>query len=586
MIRWKYVLPRLMMLAAVCLIVWLGLDPAIHYTLVFWGQTATSAKVEIGDVDASLLGTSVRLHDLRIADPRRPMKNLAQAEEVSLNLEANALLRQRFIVEEGRISGLRIDTERQTSGKLDASDRRKWDLSGGKLPELSLEWLDKLGAVLQGKFEEEVGELESVQLVNELVERWPAEYEDLEAQIDSLKARVDRMRELFGAGTGDLLQSIDTYRQAVVELEAVQQELAALGTHIDGLPRRALQDRAAVLAAGQRDVLYIRQRVETFSVDAQSLSQYLLGKELHDRVTTAADWASWARRNLAETDNSIEPERERGVDVVFAGARRYPDFLVRRLAIDGEAEIGKENFRFLGMVSGLTHQPKIHGKPAVVQVELTGPTTVRMEVVVDRTGETPHDRFVINCPDLKTPERRVGREEQFAVTVSPGSMHVWMSLDLKGDELSGELLLKQESVELRPQMGAQAGAGQLAADLEAILGEVQSIEIAAALEGTLDDPGWQFKSNLGPQLAEGLNLAVQRQLEQRRDQLAQLAASKIDRELARLEELVRVGQEAALAKLDLRGDDLRQLTQTVTQRFPVPKHVLSKRLPANLGLRF
>ncbi len=586
MIRWKYVVPRLFVLLGICLIILIGLDPAIHHTLVFWGQTATSAKVEIGDVDASLLGTSVRLHDLRIADPRRPMKNLIEAEEVSLNLEANALLRQRFIVEEGRISGLRVDTERTTSGELAPSADWGWNLSGGELSEISLEWLDQLTAILQGEIEEEIGELESVQLVNELIERWPAEYEELEARIDSLKARVDRMRGLFEADTSDLLQSIDAYRQAVAELEAVQQELANLGTQIDRLPQRALEDRDAVAAAGRRDVLYIRQRVESFSVDAESLSQYLLGEELRERVGTLADWIGWARRNLAEGNDSLEPERERGLDMVFAGGRRYPDFLVRRLVIDGEAEIGRQDFRFRGMLSGLTHQPKVHGEPAVVQLELTGPTTVRMEVVVDRTGETPHDRFVINCPELKTPERQVGREEQFAIAVSPGSMHLWMSLDLEGDKLSGTFLLKQDSVELRPKIAAQSGAGHLAAELEAVLGEVKSIEIAADLSGTLADPGWQFKSNLGPQLAEGLNLAVRRQLEIRRNQMAQVASAKIDRELARLEEMINAGQLAALAKLELEGDGLRQLSQSVLKRFPLPKHVLSERIPANLGLRF
>jgi uncharacterized protein (TIGR03545 family) len=532
------------------------------------------------------LKTRVRLRDLRIADPRRPMKNLVQAEEVSLDFEANALLRQRFIVQEGKISGLRIDTERTTSGELDSSGQSDWRLSGGNLPELSFEWLDQLAGVLRGQLEEEIGQLESVQLVNELIDRWPAEYQRLEARIDLLKTRIDRVRRTFETRIGDPLQAVDAYRKAAVELDAIHQELLALGTQVDGLPREALQDRDAVVAAGRRDALYVRQRVETFNVDAESLSQYLLERELRERITTLAGWIGWARQNLAESDDSIEPARGRGLDVVFDGARSYPDFLVRRLAVDGEAAIGPQSFRFLGIVSGLTHQPKVYGEPAVVQVELSGPATVRMEVVVDRSGETPHDRFVINCPSLEMPERRVGREDRFAITVSPGSMHVWMSVDLAGDRLSGQFLLKQDGVELRPQVAASSGAAPFAADLEAVLGNVQSLEIAADLKGTLGDPGWRFQSNLGPQLAEGLNLAVRRQLENRRDQLAQLAASKIDEQLVRLEDLIRAGQESALAKLDLGEDDLKQLSRTVAQRFPVSKQVLGKRIPVDLGLRF
>ena len=591
MIRWKYAAPRLILVGCLCLVVYLGLDELVRRTLISAGQSVTGAKVEIGNLDASVLGTSILLEDIRVADPRRPSKNLIEVAQIRLDLDAGSLLRRKLIASEGKLSGLRIQTDRLTSGELEPGADWNWDLPGGHLSGLSHDWLDRLTGVLQNRIEEEIENLESVRLTRELIRRWPAEFEQLEARADSLKRRTDRISELLQSRSNDLMESLQAYREAAVELESLHRELAELGSELDRLPQQALADKDAVIAAQRRDVERVRRTLPQFDLDAETLSTYLLGDELSRRVRSVAGWVRWARRNLTGGELS-EPARGRGIDVLFAGLKGRPDFLVHSLSLDGTLEIGDQQYQFLGTASGLTNQPALYGRPTIVGLELTGAFTTQVEIVLDRSGETPHYRIVINCPDLTIPKRILGDEDRFAVAVSPGNTHLWIELDVRGEELSGQILLRQEPVHLAVHVKAEGAGRQLAGHLQTMVGHIHTIEAAVDLSGTLQEPAWRFRSNLGPQLVEGFTRVVRQELELRRDQLAEQVASTIDGQLARFDQAFLTQQATVLDKLQLGDTEIQQIGQMiagqvpVSGQFPVSVQTLGRKLTDRLPLRF
>ena len=135
------------------------------------------------------------------------------------------------------------------------------------------------------------------------------------------------------------------------------------------------------------------------------------------------------------------------------------------------------------------------------------------------------------------------------------------------------------------------GGSRLSAELKEGLRQIRSIDVAVSLAGTLQKPQCKLQSDLGPQFAEALNSVVQRELDYRRGQLADLVEKAVAAELGRFQELVSTKEQAVLAKLQQSGVDLRQLQQLVAQRIPLPDNLrdnlpndlLDKGLPADLG---
>jgi uncharacterized protein (TIGR03545 family) len=586
------VLPRVAILAVVVLAVRFGMDPLVRWSLVSLGQRITSAKVEIGSLETSLARTEICLRDVQVADPERPMENLVEARQIKLGLETGPLLRKKFIVREGTVSGLRLGTERTTSGALEKAPRHRKPAKdkgdGGRdsrLAQLAETWLETLAAFLQDEIAEQVEQLESVRLARELARRWPREYQQMEDRADELKGRAEQLQKLVRGGARDLLRDVDSVRKALGELESIQREIAEFRGELDRLRQQALRDKDAIAQAREHDHQRIREQLRLDELRGEHLSDYLLGPELAEKVRTVAQWVRWARRYWPERAEPPEPVRARGLDVLFAGLQPGPDFLIRKLALDGQGQLDHQPFQFSGTAEGLTSQPALYGQPAVLKLEVQGAAAMLIEAVLDRTQEVGHDRITVECPELAEPRRVLGRPDRLALAISPGSTRLSLVLHLRGEELWGQVRLRQEPVELTPTVAPRYGGPRLAADLRDALARIRAVEVVADVSGTLDEPEWRLRSELGPQLAEAMNWLLGRELVARREELAALVQRRVDDELGRFEQFVDARQQALLAKLNLSSEELRQLGELAGDRLPVDK-LLGKRPRIELPLRF
>jgi hypothetical protein len=136
--------------------------------------------------------------------------------------------------------------------------------------------------------------------------------------------------------------------------------------------------------------------------------------------------------------------------------------------------------------------------------------------------------------------------------------------------------LKQEPVDLAVHAEAEGAGRQLAGHLQSMVADLHTIEAAVDLSGTLQEPAWRFRSNLGPQLVEGFTRVVRQELELRRDQVAQRVASTVDGQLARFDQAFLAQKEAVLDKLHLGDSEIEQIGQLIagqaskSGRLPLP----------------
>jgi len=594
MIRWSYLIPRLVLLAAVLLVVGLGLDPLLRWSLVSLAQRAWGAKVEVGELKTRLATTEISFRDVQVANPRQTGKNLFEAAEITLRMETNPLLRRKFVVREGRISGLRFDTPRATPGTV---ERESWlgdllpdDLADridpAKLAQLGQAWLDRFALVLKREITEEVEQFESVRLARELAERWPAEFARLEAKAEELKVRGERLRAVFQGSSRDWLRDLGSAQQVVADVDALERQIAEFRTEVERLRDQAIRDQQAIVAARDQDVRHVRERLHLDDLESGGLSEYLLGHELNQRVQTAARWVCWARQHWPSESSEPAPTRARGVDVVFAGLAPQPDFLIRHATVEAEGRFRGEPLTLVGTMEGVTAQPAAYGQPAVLRLQVQGPLAMEIQAVLDRTQAVARDYLTVEVPRMAQPKRLLGRPGELALLVSPGDTRLSLRLEMVGEGLSGRLSMRQEPVEVVPELSGEFGGRELAGRLREAVGTIRQIDATAEISGTLQRPEWKMHSNLGPQLAQAFQGLLQRELEIRREELSQLVKSRVEEETARFEQTFLARQQALLAKAQQSGLDVQQLRDLVARRVPGLDRVLDKKLPISVPLRF
>jgi uncharacterized protein (TIGR03545 family) len=553
MFRWRYLIPRLVLLGAVTLALVYGLSPLCRWMLVTWGTRAVGAKVEVDALDVALWRAEVRLQNLRVADPEAPLTNLCEIAEATLDLDGDALLQRRLVVRAGRVTGLRFDTARQDSGAVEpeppSAEGDNW------LPPFDKDWLLAVAGRVREDWE---SNLQTMQLGQELLRRWPEEYQKLESRAEDVKARVQKLRDLAReAQQANPLRGVEIFRTATEQATAVRKELESLPGEVQRLRDQALRDRTAMLAAKDHDLQYIKQKLQLKSFDVQSLTRYLFDGEQANEISETIAWVRWARQLIPAQRQTGPAPRQRGRTVVFPGIPQMPKVLVEQLAVSGEALWRGQTLPFEGELTGLTTDPVRHGKPATLTVQTSGEHPLSLQATVDRTKAEAYDRLSIQCRQLAVPARSLGDRDALTVLISAAQADVSVELDLRGEALAGQMRVKQPQVHVQTALSPACGGEQLAARLNAAVSAIRSLEVAVDVSGTLSRPRWTVDSNLAPQLSAGIQSALRAELALRGQQAAQRVNAYLDSQLAKLDQLVAAksqklfgDREALLAEVD------------------------------------
>jgi len=404
----------------------------------------------------------------------------------------------------------------------------------------------------------------------------------MEARADEMKARADRLRKLANSGSNDVVQNLQNAEKILAEVDSLLRDIAAFRSEVERLRDQAIRDQQSIVAARDQDIRQIREKFRLDDLESGGLSDYLLGHELNQRVETAARWIRWVRQHLPSKTQSSDPTRARGVDDALAGLPPEPDFLIRSLTLEGEGQTEGKRFEFRGTAQGITSQPAVYGQPAVFHLEIRGPVAMQIEAVLDRSQKVARDYVTVECPALAQPKRLLGKPDQVAVTVSPGTARLSLRLELVGEAVSVRLSLRQEPIELNPELAAAYGGQELASRLQDALREVRTLDVTAELSGTLERPTCKLRSTLGDQLAQAFQRLLFHELETRREEVAQLIQTKVDGEVTRFEQMFAAKQQALLAKMQQSGVDVQQLRELSARRVPGLDRILEKNLPPDL----
>jgi uncharacterized protein (TIGR03545 family) len=560
MIRWKYLLPRLVLLGLVWLVIWLALNPSLRLAAIHGGQSLIGARVDIGTLQASLVRARLRLRDVAVADPESPMQNLFQADSATFDVDTNQLLRRRLVMRQGRLSGVRLGTPRSESGALPNTDATTGESAGQPVAELGRRWLDRASQELQRQALED---LESVRLALELAERWPQEYAELEGQVQQLQGRSRQLVQLIEQTRENPLRSVEHYQRLLSQLQAVRLESDRLRHDIGRLQEQMARDREAVAQARQHDVEYARQRWQLAQLDPDALAKYLLGPEVGPRVRRLLQWlprgaeesADGSRRGLSSDGG------ERGWTLQLPGMRPAPDLLIHSLVIDGGGACEAGPYGFHGTLADVTTQPALHGRPMTLTVQTAGAVSLRMEVVLDRTGPTARDRVVIDAPQVPQPARVLGQADQLAIHVSAAIASWNLRLQRVGQDLCGQIHVTQPAVTLRSTLSPDLGGNVVAERIDEVTRRIERLEATIDVAGTVAKPSWEIHLPLARNLSNGLRQVLGAELRQRQEQLVQQAGGQLEQQLEQLEAELKLQGGQMLRRLGLGQEELEALQQ-------------------------
>lgn len=563
--RWKYLIPRAIIVALVWAFFVFAFDPLVRRGLISAGQAAVGAKVDVGGFETSFFPPVLATSDVAIANRSKPGTNLFEFSSLKARVAGRPLLRRSVVVKEGALTGLKFNTPRKDSGLLDGEvPDDAADAEAGwfkdKLAEVGRDWLNK--AIDEAKAGLDPQQLESVRLANQKRDEWDKRFNDYERRVRDLEMRVRGLETGVKNAKGDTIQRLTAYRRAADDVKELLAESERIRAEFPQMFQTAQTDFQEIDAARKRDVAKIQTKLDILKLDPKEISESLLGPELLAKLDETARWLKWARQK-AQAAKVTKPERMRGVDVAFPLHERLPGLLVRKLYLSGEAEVGEEMMPFEGLLTGLTSDPAVYGKPTQLTLDAHGIAAVHVAATIDYTTETPAHRVVATYSLPEPTETNLGDGDNLGLRVVAGRTQWRADVTLTGDALSGGLVLKQRDVAVDPY-GGRTEDENVSRVLTAVASSIREIDAQVILGGTLQKPDWKLESNLGPQISEGVNAALTAEVAVRRDQLLAEMDARLKEKTSALESMMNDRYKGLVAGLELNDRGARDLIQRVS----------------------
>jgi len=518
--RWTYLITRLVFVASVWAFLAFGLDPLLRHSVVLTLQSMTGAKADVGLLSTKFFPPTVTLTNVALASASRPGKNIVEFDQLHFSLEPSSLSRRRFVVEEGRLQGVRFDTHRNDDGQLGKSpepvhEEPSW--MSEKFTELGDEWLTSLTEQVKAQLDPNV--LETYRIGTQMYEKWDAHFLETSSRAKTMKPRVQQLRVQFQkAREGDTLQQIEQFIQVAERAEQIVLEIQQFREELTGIVPEVRADFQQLHEARQRDQEKVMHTLSLLKPDARRISQALLGKTIYRQVQQTLTWIQAAREYQNELHEQVQPPRGAGRDFEFLVRNPAPDFLLKKLALSGQISVNEELIPFSALVSDVTEDPKLLGRPCVMRLRADGTRPLQLRATWDATGNVPVAELLADFRDTNRIPLQVGKPQQTCVTATLRDLSWTTQLRLIGDQMDGNIKLASgiDNLHLEAETKVRPEIIEAANDA---FSAVQVLNASVSLGGTLKQPELELQSDVGEQISEGIRLAFANQLDRARERM-------------------------------------------------------------------
>ncbi len=483
------------------------------------------------------------------------------------------------------MTGIRFGTPRDTSGALPgvkfAADKSSVPWLDEAAAKTARDWLDRLDQKFDRKL---VDRLESIQLTEDLLQRWPQQSAQLESQAAALRQHTIDLRARVREARKNPLRHVDFLGHVPDQAETIRAEVAALSRDVENLPHLAEADRRAIVAAREHDEQLLRDEFQFDPIDANVLSAYLLQDRMTGPVGELLGWLHWIRRLVPTGDNQIDQPaaNRRGHDILFTGCRPTPNLFIRTLHLEGNMGLaGQQPNDFFGTLTDVTDRPARHDQPMRLKINTRGSLPLEVQATIDRIGPVARDELLVDCGGLMLPKLRLGGSDKLRLSLAPTAATINIRITLDGDKLSGDVRLVQKQVEIKPSTSGELAYLHVDQELEKSLADVRSMDTRISIDGTLDEPKVRLQSDLGPAVASAMDRALARTVALYTREMLTQSQERVNRRLAEFDRQLADAQDELHPQL---ADSSQALDELATGADPGPRLTvehLGRLLPAD-----
>jgi len=584
-VRWGYLIPRFILLTLFWAMLSFGLEPMLRFGFATGAAVTLGTTVGIDKVQADLFTPSLNINRIQIADRDNPKKNAIEVDQIAISLDRNAFLRKKFVANQVVISGINWNSDSTliVSDQDEQKQDSRWEFPfrleakklAGAATQSGTQLLEELLTQVISPYNPR--DLETIQLTKIKDEQWQSRFDLYRNSAEGYKQRIEKLKkQIERSKKGNPLDNINQYAQIANEVDALIAQGKQLKREFTQLGNIARNDMAELDAARVRDYNKLREQITSLPVNAEQLTQTILGPETRRQFAEIAQWIQFVQKMMNVVSKDYKPERTYGRTISFNRSDRLPSFLIREFRLSGFATSNAQPVPFTGLLKNITHAPEQLGKPMQYEMKISHQGGVHLKGVVDLTGDDPVFTLNGKIESFEFPIQKLADHEKLRFALVTGKMQGLIKLKLLGDKIDATLSWNQSDVnflvdgklQLEQRELTKLGFSPISAVdlLKRSVEGINGIHGEVSVNGSLKSPSIELRSDIGKIIANRLQDEFRKEALLRRDEARLLAEQHIDQQMQKLTTKIEQEYKTVLAELNVNENLAKNLVEKVAIR--------------------
>jgi uncharacterized protein (TIGR03545 family)/uncharacterized protein (TIGR03546 family) len=424
-LRWKGLIPLAAVFGAAAVVCVLFADKWTESGIEKAGCDVLGSRVEIDGFHLDLSRLTVQWERLQASDPRNTMRNLVETDRAAFRMSLPALLRNRVVIHELTLAGVRSGAPRRTDGALpgkrakavsDTADilnkvkaRIKSEIETMPVVRLDIDKLrrgfnvDSLAAAAGLKLPARLDSVKTEAAAAAL--EWDAFFTSFHPEDDLARVR-DEMKNMDPKQiktTTELLSALNTVQHSVKTVKAVSDTVASRKLKFQQDYGRLSSYAGLLKTWVQDDYQSILARAQLPDLSLQGAAKMAFGPHLAGEAETWINRYQELRKLMPK--KSAKPEKKKtarrtGQNIAFADKHGWPAFTIENLSLSGQTgpTDSSAGFRLRGGATDISSQPWVSGRPMIVTLagEKADGRSVGVSAFLDRRTALPFDSFAVH----------------------------------------------------------------------------------------------------------------------------------------------------------------------------------------------
>lgn len=480
------------------------------------GSALVGAKVEINNLDLSLIGLHAGWDSLQVTDPKNTMQNMLVTGKCDFDFRLLPLLSRKLIIEEIAVTSLQSGIARTTDGKIEKPAKTQKPKSDKPsfidktITKLSKEMED--APVFQmSSFTRKINvdsliallAIESPQKIDSLYKQVTGQYESLQDQVKTIKPQEEitelqalaekiKVEEIKDLNT--LLSTLQTLKTIQTRVDTLQNQIQRTNKGIQALVEESKQGRKQVEVWVRSDYNQALAKAKLPEINAQNVGKLIFGKKVVYQVNRVLGITRQVRYYSAKLKSDKpkkeKPPRMKGQDIHFPLHNALPEFWIQEVVLSGRMK----GLNLEGEATHFSSDQKLTGLPA--QIALNGQndkkTAVELKAELDYRTRSK-ESYAVNLNRWSLDGIQLSESPLLPYTVATGFADIRSNLILTGDTLKGtiDFTARQLAFDLNKKPANRAE--EL---IQNVLKKANSVQFTSRISAMEDDVSFTIQSNL------------------------------------------------------------------------------------------